>query len=123
MISHPSLCIKLGICYVEVIGICTAVYDDLILFLTSGGSSALLPLPPSAITLSDKQTLTDLLLKAGTFDVCDEPRMRGLFCRASAECARSKETWSFECRRRSGSDKEHPCDHPHPFTSTESVRV
>jgi glycerate 2-kinase len=40
--------------------------DDLILFLTSGGSSALLPLPPSSIPLSDKQKLTDLLLKAGT---------------------------------------------------------
>lgn len=40
--------------------------EDLILFLTSGGSSALLPLPPAPITLSDKQKVTDLLLKAGT---------------------------------------------------------
>jgi hydroxypyruvate reductase len=40
--------------------------DDLIFFLTSGGCSALLPLPPSSISLAEKQTVTQFLLNAGT---------------------------------------------------------
>ncbi|MDD5450422.1 MAG: glycerate kinase [Desulfovibrionales bacterium] len=39
--------------------------DDLIIFLTSGGCSALLPLPVPPITLSEKKRLTNLLLKSG----------------------------------------------------------
>jgi glycerate 2-kinase len=39
--------------------------DDLILFLTSGGCSALLPAPTPPITLREKQDLTDLLLRSG----------------------------------------------------------
>lgn len=40
--------------------------DDLIIFLTSGGCSALLPLPPVSISLAEKQKVTHLLLNAGT---------------------------------------------------------
>lgn len=39
--------------------------DDLVIFLTSGGCSALLPLPVPPITLSEKKKLTNLLLKSG----------------------------------------------------------
>jgi hydroxypyruvate reductase len=39
--------------------------DDLVIFLTSGGCSALLPLPVPPITLSEKKKLTKLLLKSG----------------------------------------------------------
>jgi glycerate 2-kinase len=39
--------------------------DDLVVCLTSGGCSALLPLPISSITLSEKQKLTNLLLRSG----------------------------------------------------------
>lgn len=38
---------------------------DLILFLVSGGGSALLPLPANGITLEEKQKLTQLLLACG----------------------------------------------------------
>ncbi len=43
-----------------------AQVDDLIIFLTSGGCSALLPLPPDSISLKEKQKVTQLLLNAGT---------------------------------------------------------
>lgn len=43
-----------------------AQVDDLIIFLTSGGCSALLPLPPKSISLIEKQKVTQLLLNAGT---------------------------------------------------------
>jgi len=39
--------------------------DDLVISLISGGGSALLPLPPESITLDEKKTVTDLLLKSG----------------------------------------------------------
>ena len=39
--------------------------NDLVVFLISGGASALLAKPPSSITLDDKTILTDLLLKSG----------------------------------------------------------
>jgi len=39
--------------------------EDLILFLTSGGCSALLPAPTPPITLKEKQRLTTLLLRSG----------------------------------------------------------
>ena len=39
--------------------------DDLIICLISGGASALLPLPASAVTLADKQATTKLLLESG----------------------------------------------------------
>lgn len=39
--------------------------DDLVIFLTSGGCSALLPLPIPPISLAEKQKLTNLLLKSG----------------------------------------------------------
>ncbi len=39
--------------------------DDLVLFLLSGGASALLPLPVEGITLRDKQRITDRLLRSG----------------------------------------------------------
>ena len=39
--------------------------DDLVLFLVSGGGSALTPAPVPPITLAEKQTLTRLLLSAG----------------------------------------------------------
>ncbi|HSO72931.1 MAG TPA: glycerate kinase [Thermodesulfobacteriota bacterium] len=39
--------------------------EDLILFLTSGGCSALLPAPTPPITLKEKQGLTALLLRSG----------------------------------------------------------
>jgi glycerate 2-kinase len=39
--------------------------DDLVIFLISGGGSALLPCPAPGITLQDKVSLTDLLLKSG----------------------------------------------------------
>ena len=39
--------------------------DDLILFLTSGGCSALLPAPTPPITLKEKQQVTALLLRSG----------------------------------------------------------
>jgi glycerate 2-kinase len=44
----------------------TAQADDLIIFFTSGGCSALLPLPPEPISLTEKQKLTRLLLNTGT---------------------------------------------------------
>ena len=39
--------------------------DDLVIFLISGGGSALLPCPTEGITLDDKIQMTDLLLKSG----------------------------------------------------------
>ena len=39
--------------------------EDLVLFLLSGGGSALLPAPAENISLEDKRTVTDRLLKAG----------------------------------------------------------
>ena len=39
--------------------------DDLVICLISGGGSALMPLPPKGILLSDKQKTTNLLLKSG----------------------------------------------------------
>ena len=39
--------------------------DDLVLFLLSGGASALLPFPVEGVTLRDKQRITDRLLRAG----------------------------------------------------------
>lgn len=39
--------------------------DDLVLFLLSGGASALIPLPAKGITLRDKQKVTNLLLRSG----------------------------------------------------------
>ena len=43
----------------------SAVGDDLVLVLVSGGGSALTPAPAPPITLADKQTVTRLLLAAG----------------------------------------------------------
>lgn len=43
----------------------SAVGDDLVLVLVSGGGSALTPAPASPITLADKQAVTRLLLAAG----------------------------------------------------------
>ncbi|RLE67177.1 MAG: glycerate kinase [Thermoprotei archaeon] len=39
--------------------------DDLVVFLVSGGGSALLPLPPEDVPLEEKRRLVDLLLKSG----------------------------------------------------------
>src|SRR3989337_2892992 len=39
--------------------------DDLIICLISGGGSSLMPLPRDGISLTDKQKLTDALLKSG----------------------------------------------------------
>jgi glycerate-2-kinase len=39
--------------------------DDLVLFLLSGGASALLPFPAEGLTLRDKQRITDRLLRSG----------------------------------------------------------
>ena len=39
--------------------------DDLVLFLVSGGGSALLPLPAPGLTLADKQAINKALLKSG----------------------------------------------------------
>ncbi|HET6466090.1 MAG TPA: glycerate kinase [Nitrospiria bacterium] len=39
--------------------------DDLVLFVLSGGASALLPSPVAGVTLRDKQRITDRLLRAG----------------------------------------------------------
>jgi glycerate 2-kinase len=39
--------------------------DDLVLFLASGGGSALLPLPAPGLTLADKQSINTALLKSG----------------------------------------------------------
>jgi hydroxypyruvate reductase len=39
--------------------------DDLVLFLLSGGASALLPFPAEGLTLRDKQRVTDRLLRSG----------------------------------------------------------
>jgi len=39
--------------------------SDLVISLISGGGSALLPMPPSDISLAEKQTLTQLLLECG----------------------------------------------------------
>jgi glycerate 2-kinase len=39
--------------------------NDLVLFLLSGGASALLPFPVDGVTLRDKQRVTDLLLRSG----------------------------------------------------------
>jgi glycerate 2-kinase len=43
----------------------TATADDLVIFLVSGGGSALTPAPAPPITLEEKQTVTRLLLTAG----------------------------------------------------------
>lgn len=48
---------------IELLEVCKD--NDLIVCLTSGGCSALLPLPVSPITLSEKQKLTNLLLRSG----------------------------------------------------------
>ena len=45
--------------------ISSSTKDDLVLFLISGGASALLSKPPPSISLEDKIMLTDLLLKSG----------------------------------------------------------
>ena len=45
--------------------ISSSTEDDLVIFLISGGASALISKPPSSINLEDKITLTDLLLKSG----------------------------------------------------------
>ena len=42
-----------------------ATKDDLVLFLVSGGASALLPFPAQPITLAEKQAVTNLLLRSG----------------------------------------------------------
>lgn len=42
-----------------------ATRDDLVLFLVSGGASALLPFPAQPITLAEKQAVTELLLRSG----------------------------------------------------------
>jgi glycerate 2-kinase len=42
-----------------------ATERDLVLCLISGGGSALMPLPEDGLTLEDKMTMTDLLLKCG----------------------------------------------------------
>ena len=39
--------------------------DDVVFVLISGGGSALMPLPPAAISLSDKQKITNRLLRSG----------------------------------------------------------
>ncbi len=39
--------------------------DDLVLFLVSGGGSALLPLPAPGLTLADKQAINKALLRSG----------------------------------------------------------
>jgi hydroxypyruvate reductase len=39
--------------------------DDLVVFLISGGGSALLVAPPAGITLAEKQALTQALLRSG----------------------------------------------------------
>jgi glycerate-2-kinase len=39
--------------------------NDLVIFLISGGGSALMPLPPSGISLADKQKTTNSLLRSG----------------------------------------------------------
>jgi glycerate-2-kinase len=50
----------------EMIGMLShAVKDDLIIFLISGGGSALLPCPAKGISLEDNIRLTDLMLKSG----------------------------------------------------------
>ena len=50
----------------EMIGMLSrATKDDLVIFLISGGGSALLPCPAKGIRLEDNITLTDLLLKSG----------------------------------------------------------
>ena len=43
----------------------SATADDLVLFLVSGGGSALTPAPAPPVTLEQKQTVTRLLLEAG----------------------------------------------------------
>jgi hydroxypyruvate reductase len=43
----------------------SAQEDDLILFLISGGGSALLPVPADKVTLADKQATTEILLQSG----------------------------------------------------------
>ncbi|MDQ3883672.1 MAG: glycerate kinase [Thermoproteota archaeon] len=43
----------------------TADQNDLVIFLISGGGSALMPMPASGITLADKQKTTNLLLRSG----------------------------------------------------------
>ena len=42
-----------------------ATVDDLIFVLLSGGGSALLPYPIDGLSLADKQTVTQLLLRSG----------------------------------------------------------
>ena len=42
-----------------------ATADDLVICLISGGGSSMMPLPRGGISLSDKQLMTDLLLKSG----------------------------------------------------------
>ena len=50
----------------EILGlVCDLTTDDLVIFLISGGASALLPLPRQGITLEDKVRTTDLLLRSG----------------------------------------------------------
>ena len=39
--------------------------NDIVIALISGGGSALTPCPPEGISLEDKQTITDLLIKSG----------------------------------------------------------
>jgi hydroxypyruvate reductase len=50
----------------EIVGLLKACRDgDLVICLTSGGCSALLPLPSPPVTLSENQKLTGLLLRSG----------------------------------------------------------
>ena len=50
----------------EIAAICSSAgQGDLVIFLLSGGASALLPLPIAPITLAEKRTTTQLLLECG----------------------------------------------------------
>lgn len=64
--SHPIPDEKSLIAGDKVINYITSSSEyDLVIFLISGGASALLAKPPSEIKLTDKIVLTDLLLKSG----------------------------------------------------------
>jgi glycerate-2-kinase len=43
----------------------STISSDLVLVLISGGGSSLMPLPSKNLTLDDKQTITDLLIRSG----------------------------------------------------------
>ena len=64
--SHPTPSEKSILAGNNIINyISSSTEDDLVLFLISGGASALISKPPPSIDLVDKITLTDLLLKSG----------------------------------------------------------